>query len=251
MRWLLLVVMFFLLWGQASLRADTMYVTDRLYLSLRSTPDSEGPSLAVLCSDNQVEVLETEGDWVRVSVKNGQTGWVMKKYLVKDLPRSLFIEELEGQIKNQSATIEDLRGQMSDMSLTIKGLEEKLESKSLALQELERETRENPVRVETSDVENQDLARIAKNLREENASLRREVSELSVLRERGVAMKREIEGLKKRVLDSQSMAPETSVKTSHLIKKGTLYAVGIVAVLAGFVIGYMAKRPNKNRYYLK
>ena len=62
--------------------AETMYVTDRLYLSLRKGPGLGEPSLSVLVSDTKVEVVETERDWARVKLEDGRTGWVMRKFLV-------------------------------------------------------------------------------------------------------------------------------------------------------------------------
>ncbi|MFQ5841631.1 MAG: SH3 domain-containing protein, partial [Thermodesulfobacteriota bacterium] len=77
------------LWAQGTALAETMYVTDRLHLSLRKSPDTGQPSVGLLPSDTKVEVLETEGKWAKVNLENGRTGWVMKRYLVKDVPKSL------------------------------------------------------------------------------------------------------------------------------------------------------------------
>ncbi|MFQ5902812.1 MAG: TIGR04211 family SH3 domain-containing protein [Candidatus Binatia bacterium] len=86
-----------------------MYVTDRLHLSLRTAPDPGGPSLMLLQSDTKVEVLETEGKWAKVQIENGRTGWVMKRYLVKDVPKSLIIEQLKGQLEDRRTIPERLR----------------------------------------------------------------------------------------------------------------------------------------------
>ena len=96
--------------------AETMYVTDRLYLSLRSTPDPEQPAVTLLPSDTKVEVVATEDDWAQVKLEDGKTGWVLKRFLAEDRPKSLLIEELQRQIEelqeeieNESAVIERLK----------------------------------------------------------------------------------------------------------------------------------------------
>lgn len=102
--------------------AETMYVTDRLYLSVRTGPSLEQPSLAVITSDARVDVTETEGKWVRVVLENGKTGWVLKRYLVKELPKSRIIEQLNRQIEEKDITLEkareenaSLRAEMEDL----------------------------------------------------------------------------------------------------------------------------------------
>ncbi|NIS62444.1 MAG: TIGR04211 family SH3 domain-containing protein [Proteobacteria bacterium] len=87
---------------------ETMYVSDRLYLSFRSVPDPEQPALDLLSSDTKVDVLENQGKWARVRLEDGRTGWVWKRYLVKDVPKSLIIEQLNRQIENQKITTKRL-----------------------------------------------------------------------------------------------------------------------------------------------
>ncbi|NIS60349.1 MAG: SH3 domain-containing protein, partial [Proteobacteria bacterium] len=88
-----------LLWAQGNVLAETMYVTDRLHLSLRKGPDTGQPPVGLLPSDTKVEVLETEGNWAQVNLEDGRTGWVIKRYLVKDVPKSLIIEQLKAQLE--------------------------------------------------------------------------------------------------------------------------------------------------------
>lgn len=89
--------------------AESMYVTDRLFLALRDAPDLEEPSLMLLPSTTEVEVLQTEGRWAEVMLENGRTGWVLRRYLVKDLYGSQIIEELKGQLKDKDLILERLQ----------------------------------------------------------------------------------------------------------------------------------------------
>ena len=85
----LFLIVFFVLNTKGVGLAETMYVSDRLYLSLRSIPDPEQPALDLLSSDTKVDVLETQGKWARVRLENGRTGWVWKRYLVRMCPNPL------------------------------------------------------------------------------------------------------------------------------------------------------------------
>lgn len=51
-------------------------------LNLRSGPGTGYARVGTVCDSWQVKVLNTEGDWVRVTVEaTNQTGWIMAKYL--------------------------------------------------------------------------------------------------------------------------------------------------------------------------
>jgi SH3-like domain-containing protein len=115
-------IVFCLLYGQGSGLAETMYVTDRLYLSLRNAPEPEAPSLALLPSDTKVDVLEMEDNWAKVTLKDGRTGWVIKRFLVKELPKSLIIEQLQNQIQNKNISLERLREENASLKEEIETL---------------------------------------------------------------------------------------------------------------------------------
>jgi SH3 domain protein len=92
---------------------ETMYVSDRLSLSLRSAPDLERPALELISSDTKVDVLETQGKWARVRLEDGRTGWVIKRFLVKNVPKSLVIEHLKRQIASLKNEVETLKSKIS------------------------------------------------------------------------------------------------------------------------------------------
>jgi SH3 domain protein len=114
--------------------AETMYVTDRLYLSLRKGPDTGEPSLMVLPSDTKVDVIETEGNWAQVKLESGKTGWVIKKYLVKDVPKSLIIEQLKEQMGKKSLIPERLQKENAALKKEIDGLKSEILQKNKRLE---------------------------------------------------------------------------------------------------------------------
>jgi SH3 domain protein len=230
--------------------AETMYVTDQLYLSVRSEPEEGQPSVGVIHSDTRVEVVETLEEWARVILDDGRTGWVMKKYLVKDLPKSAFLEELRSEIKNKSLTIDDLERQTMDMSLKIEELEGQIQDKSRLIEKLEEQVKNRPPPIEASEEQIQDMSLVIEKLEKENVSLKEEISGLMSSRAREAAMKREIEDLRNR-MTQQSENPAGGTTRTSLTKRKETYLIGIGALLGGFIIGYLMKRPNRNRYYLR
>ena len=122
----LFLVVVCLLYAKGIGLAETMYVSDRLYLSLRNAPDPEQTALDLLSSDTKVDVLETQGDWAMVMLEDGRTGWVMKRFLVEELPKSLIIEQLQRQIENNNIITERLREENASLKKEIENLKSQI-----------------------------------------------------------------------------------------------------------------------------
>jgi SH3 domain protein len=115
MKWYAFPIVFCLLFGHGKGLAQTMYVTDRLLLSFRSAPDPDQPAMKLLSSDTQVEVLATEGEWAEVKLEDGSTGWVMKRYLVSELPKSIVMEELKRELENKNVILARLEEEIASL----------------------------------------------------------------------------------------------------------------------------------------
>ena len=230
--------------GQGNGLAETMYVSDRLYLSLRNAPDLEKPSVAILPSDTKVEVLQTEDNWAEVTLEDGRTGWVMKKFLVRDLPKSLLIEELKGQVENKEIILGRIREENASLKKEIEDLKNKIihqnKNPQMAIVKNIEELK--------GELENKDL--ILERLQEENASLKEEISDLSILKAKEAIMKKEIEELKNEIVH-QKKKPEMTTEKNSLEKRKIIYGISIGALIVGLIIGYLVRRPKKNRFYLR
>jgi SH3 domain protein len=132
----------------------------------------------LLQSDTKVEVLETEGNWAQVQLENGRTGWVMKRYLVEDVPKSVIIEQLKGEIE--------------------------------------------------------EMKEIPERLQKENASLRKEIDTLQ------------------NQIVQQKTRLEITAKENTWKRIKEIYVAGIVALVAGLIVGYLVrslvKRPKRTMY---
>jgi len=88
--------------------AESMYVTDRLKLTLRSGPSTEHKILAVVDSGQKVEMLEPGDDWSLVRNANGKEGYVLTRYLKSEPTHNVRLEQLQSKHKalmQQSATL--------------------------------------------------------------------------------------------------------------------------------------------------
>jgi len=70
--------------------AEKAYVTDRLKITFRSGPSLENKVIRTLSSGQELEVLNTEGDWSHVRIagegEEGIDGWILNRYLIERLP---------------------------------------------------------------------------------------------------------------------------------------------------------------------
>ncbi len=89
-------------------QAKTMFVTDTCTINVRVQPGEEYRVMDQLSSDDAVDVLETEGKWVKVSFKGGLEGWMLKQYVTADKPAAVRMADLEKQLQEQDVRINDL-----------------------------------------------------------------------------------------------------------------------------------------------
>ena len=98
--WLMIIILSLLLplsvKGMAT--AKTMYVSDMLHASIRRGPSIEHKIIAFVRSNRPVEVLDTEGEWSYVRLKNDKEGWILSRLLVEGPPK----EEILAQLKTEN-----------------------------------------------------------------------------------------------------------------------------------------------------
>lgn len=94
--------------GVVSAEAETRYVSDRITITMRRGPGTEYKIIKTLPTGAAVEFLEEEGNYLKVSLKDGTEGYVLKQYLSAQLPKAYVIARLEKQLaqqKNRLATM--------------------------------------------------------------------------------------------------------------------------------------------------
>lgn len=86
--------------GLGAALAETRYVSDTLIVSLREGQDEESPSIGYIKSDTPVEVIEENDEFVLVRTPEDLTGWIKKRFLVSETPKSLIIEQQKQRIND-------------------------------------------------------------------------------------------------------------------------------------------------------
>jgi SH3 domain protein len=132
------------------------YVSERLYLGIYELPDSTTTPVKMLPTGTEVEVLETQGDFVRIRAGDGSEGWARTEFISDKTPASLVLKQVTKQrdqlqvqlnaIGVTEQTVKRLQRQLAEANNTIKNLRRDVEGEQTAAAEMaaqQKEAREN------------------------------------------------------------------------------------------------------------
>jgi uncharacterized protein YgiM (DUF1202 family) len=76
-------------------QAETLYVSDKLVVSVYAEANQESERLATLDSGDSVEALEKVEGYTRVKLQDAREGWIRSNYLSAQVPAIVRVKELE------------------------------------------------------------------------------------------------------------------------------------------------------------
>jgi len=74
---------------------QTVYVTDQFEITMRTGPTVQNKIIAMLATGTALHIIREEGDWLLVQSPTGIEGWILKRYVSPETPKSLVIEGLQ------------------------------------------------------------------------------------------------------------------------------------------------------------
>jgi len=135
-RLMLLFSLLILLCAQVgSARADRRYVSDKLIITLRETPKTNGRALRALRTDTPVEVIEESGRYLRVRTEAGEEGWVAKQYITPETPKLIIISQLKDEVHRLRDRIKEYEGAENPFLDKLKAAEESYLEKAKELEQ--------------------------------------------------------------------------------------------------------------------
>ncbi len=96
-------------------QAETRYVSDVLYISLREAPEDGARVLRIVKSGTPLEVLETVDGFAHVRTKDGLEGWAKAKFLVDEPIARDKLEAAQERIATLEKENAELRKQVEDL----------------------------------------------------------------------------------------------------------------------------------------
>ncbi|MDH5407688.1 MAG: TIGR04211 family SH3 domain-containing protein [Gammaproteobacteria bacterium] len=110
-RYLLASIVTFLISGQLS--AAQMYVTDRIMLGVHQEADTASSLVTSVPTGTVVQTGDTSGDFTKVTLPNGDEGWVNTGYLRKDKPAAAELDALYAQYQKTVVTLKEVNTQLT------------------------------------------------------------------------------------------------------------------------------------------
>jgi len=120
--------------------AETLYVSDTtLEANLRTGTSQENRIIGMLRPGTQVTVLSEKEGWAEVTLEDGRTGWILRRYLSERPPWRETAEQLQReneQLRNQLHKVRTEHQQIAQKSAEV---QKQLDSQQGEFQSLQRE----------------------------------------------------------------------------------------------------------------
>lgn len=182
MKYIMTLMIGFMLMSETAHAVEKRYVTDQLFIQLRSGASNAHRILKVLQSGEHLIYLGEEGDFTQVKTSKGIEGWVRSQYLVKQpvaKENLIFANRELDNLKAELATATEQRNQLrQDLEATKSERADASRSNTELERELERikSISENAVALDDKarklTLRNQELELQVETLTAENQQLR-------------------------------------------------------------------------------
>lgn len=91
---------------------ETVYVSDRFEIGVHESTNIDSVILAVIPSGTSLDVIERQGEFVRVNTPTGIKGWVDARYVVAEKPTVALLEERDRKIAETTRSLGDARAEV-------------------------------------------------------------------------------------------------------------------------------------------
>jgi len=105
------------------LAAQTGYVSDVLFLTFRDAPKESSNVIQRLKSDTPVSIIGEQAEYYKVELDSKDVGWVDKRFISFETPKSIIIETLKLEIKTLEQKILEFQTQIQSSRNQISGVE--------------------------------------------------------------------------------------------------------------------------------
>jgi SH3 domain protein len=96
----LILIGFCLAFFSATGFAESMYISDKLKVTVRRGPSTEYKIIDIAESGERVEILEPGQEWTLVRLGNGKEGYVTTRYLIAGPTHGILLEQLQAKQKS-------------------------------------------------------------------------------------------------------------------------------------------------------
>ncbi|MDL2270045.1 TIGR04211 family SH3 domain-containing protein [Desulfosarcina sp. OttesenSCG-928-A07] len=199
----------------AIVMAQTVYVTEKFEINLRSGPASDRRIIMLISSGTPLRILEKGEEWSMVRTQSGKEGWVLSRYIGPNRPCSMVLarvqQDYDAVVKNHNQLKEEF--------------------KALAEQKKTTDTNLSQVRQEQNDIQTA------------YDTLKRDSADFIKLQKRHTALEKEL-------ATEKSLSAKLDEENKRMKKSAVIQWVltGGGIMLAGFLMGRFSGG-GRNRSY--
>lgn len=160
----------------ATAHAETRYVMDTIYISVRATQDDSSESVETIKSGTKLEVLgkSEDGEYLQVSTPSGNVGWVKERYVLDEPIARDKLESVEKKLEASGQEVGKLKSTVGDLRRKLQEAEKEVKRLNSQNQNLTNQN-ENMSRLAAKPLE---LSKTNEKLQAENAQMSSELEEL-------------------------------------------------------------------------
>ncbi len=211
--------------------AQTGYVSDLLFLTFRDAPKETAAVIQRIKSGTPVSIIEEQAEYYKVELESKESGWVDKRFISFDPPKTIIIETLKQEKKALENKILDLESQLQSIKNQISGGENSSVQKILELEASLKTAKDETEKITASLSENKGKY---DTLMEQSGDIQKIINENKELQEKNKALSAGLSDIKSK---SSGFFEPGMIKWS-------LFGLGVL--LLGWVFGHSVS-VNKRR----
>jgi len=100
--------------------AETVYVGGVMKITMRKGPGTKHKVLSMLVTGDSLEIVENGRAWTRVRNAEGKEGWVLTRFITRDVPMKRQVGVLDKKNKDLTVLLEKIRAENRDVEATQK-----------------------------------------------------------------------------------------------------------------------------------
>ena len=120
-------------------QAKGLYVRDWITISVRTSPYETAKMIGLANTNDFLEVIDETEEWTKVRTPEGKEGWVQNRYLTKQTPKALLIDQLNEKVKSLSDDNQTLREENKQLQKEHRERNYKLSSLSKEVEKVKKE----------------------------------------------------------------------------------------------------------------
>lgn len=115
----------FLLCATSAL-AQTWYIKPTAEIPLRRGQGTDYKILAIVSDGVAVTIVEEDDTWAKINTENGEEGWILKRYLTRDVPLDKVVAALRSENSKLKEKADTIQQQNTELQRLKTALEETL-----------------------------------------------------------------------------------------------------------------------------